>query len=122
MPLATLRPCRWPGCPALVERGYCAQHRPPAELAAPRRSAAIRGYGRRWREAARQFLREFPLCRCCEEHGQPAAATVVDHIVPHCGKAGLFWDRSNWQPLCKRCHDRKTASEDGGFGRLPKAA
>nr|WP_292832122.1 HNH endonuclease signature motif containing protein [Mesorhizobium sp.] len=29
----------------------------------------------------------------------------------------LFWDRSNWQPLCKPCHDRKTATSDGGFGR-----
>ncbi|WP_304879789.1 HNH endonuclease [uncultured Parasutterella sp.] len=28
----------------------------------------------------------------------------------------MFWDESNWQALCKRCHDRKTAAEDGGFG------
>jgi len=47
------------------------------------------------------------------------AAGVVDHIVPHKGDADLFWQRTNWQPLCKPCHDRKTATEDGGWGRLP---
>jgi 5-methylcytosine-specific restriction protein A len=28
----------------------------------------------------------------------------------------LFWDSSNWQPLCHECHSSKTAREDGGFG------
>jgi 5-methylcytosine-specific restriction protein A len=28
----------------------------------------------------------------------------------------LFWDQSNWQPLCHTCHSKKTAREDGGFG------
>lgn len=45
------------------------------------------------------------------------AATVVDHIIPHKGDQYLFWDRSNWQPLCKLCHDRKTATEDSQFTR-----
>lgn len=44
-------------------------------------------------------------------------ANVVDHIKPHRGDKVLFWDSANWQPLCKECHDRKTATEDGGFGR-----
>jgi 5-methylcytosine-specific restriction protein A len=43
-------------------------------------------------------------------------ATVVDHILPHRGDRVLFWDRSNWQALSKKCHDRKTAEHDGGFG------
>jgi 5-methylcytosine-specific restriction protein A len=47
---------------------------------------------------------------------EPAA--VVDHITPHGGDEALFWDRDNWQPLCKPCHDAKTAREDGGFGRV----
>jgi 5-methylcytosine-specific restriction protein A len=29
----------------------------------------------------------------------------------------LFWDSDNWQGLTKADHDRKTALEDGGFGR-----
>lgn len=40
------------------------------------------------------------------------AATVVDHIIPHRGDQKLFWDRSNWQALCKSCHDSKTMTED----------
>lgn len=39
-------------------------------------------------------------------------AEVVDHIVPHRGDEKLFWDESNWQALCKRCHDSKTMTED----------
>ncbi len=46
------------------------------------------------------------------------AATVVDHIVPHKGDQQLFWDTRNWQSMSKPCHDKKTAKEDGGFGRL----
>ena len=37
-------------------------------------------------------------------------ATVVDHIVPHRGDKKLFWDQSNWQPLCKEHHDKKTGN------------
>ena len=44
------------------------------------------------------------------------AATIVDHIVPHKGDLALFYDQTNWQSLCKRHHDIKTAAEDGGFG------
>lgn len=49
------------------------------------------------------------------------AAEVTDHIIPHRGGIDLFWNRDNWQSLCKRCHDRKTAMEDGGFGRRLKS-
>lgn len=29
----------------------------------------------------------------------------------------LFWDKvNNWMGLCKPCHSKKTATEDGGFG------
>jgi 5-methylcytosine-specific restriction protein A len=58
-----------------------------------------------------------PLCVTCQGEGRVEAATVVDHIIPHRGDQKLFWGRSNWQSLCKRHHDIKTASEDGGFGR-----
>lgn len=60
---------------------------------------------------------EHPLCVECLRHGKATPATDVDHIVPHKGNKRLFWDRSNWQPLCHECHSRKTVLEDGGFGR-----
>jgi 5-methylcytosine-specific restriction protein A len=56
------------------------------------------------------FLDDHPFCVRCGVFAQ-----VVDHVVPHRGDMGLFWDETNWAPMCKRCHDRKTASEDGRF-------
>lgn len=76
----------------------------------------MRGYGSRWQRVRRGFLAAHPLCAACAAEGAVREATVVDHIEPHKGDQGLFWDRSNWQPLCKTHHDRKTAREDGGFG------
>lgn len=58
-----------------------------------------------------------PFCVECQREGSLEMATVVDHIVPHKGDMDLFWDSNNWQGLCKRHHDKKTATQDGGFGR-----
>ena len=44
-------------------------------------------------------------------------ATVTDHVTPHKGDETLFWDEDNHQSLCETCHDVKTVTEDGGFGR-----
>lgn len=82
-----------------------------------RASSSSRGYGYKWQQARASYLSRNPLCCECEKNGRTTLATVVDHVVAHKGNPGLFWDRKNWQPLCKPCHDRKTAREDGGFGR-----
>ena len=37
---------------------------------------------------------------------------LLDHIIPHRGDQKLFWDRSNWQPLCEHHHNVKTMTED----------
>jgi 5-methylcytosine-specific restriction protein A len=63
------------------------------------------------------FLQAHPLCALHERQGQVVAATVVDHIVAHKGIQALFWNQSNWQALCKPCHDSKTAKEDNSWGR-----
>ena len=39
------------------------------------------------------------------------AADEVDHLVPVDG-GGDFLDPANLQPLCRRCHHRKTAAEN----------
>ena len=76
------------------------------------RSADSRGYNRRWRKISKAFLKAHPLCVRCFAEGRYTKATVVDHIIPHRGDRELFWDRSNWQPLCKHHHDVKTMTED----------
>lgn len=123
MPRAAKRPCSKPGCGRLTEAGaYCDQHAGAAKAVAEaaRPSAAKRGYGRKWQAAREAFLADHPTCEMeCEAAGIVTPATVVDHIKPHKGDQKLFWSRSNWQAGCKPCHDRKTAREDGGFGRKP---
>ena len=70
-----------------------------------RGSARQRGYTRAWEKAREGHLRHEPLCRMCKQQGRVTAASVVDHIKPHKGDRRLFWDRSNWQSLCKPHHD-----------------
>ena len=107
MPRKPSRPCRHPGCPNLADSGvYCDEHR----VLYQRESAGERGYDSKWRTARQRYLRRFPLCAECLRKGKLSPATVVDHIIPHRGNERLFWDQGNWQPLCKRCHDRKTGS------------
>ena len=70
-----------------------------------------RGYTYAWQQARERFLRDHPLCAYCAP--RPVVASVVDHKVPHEGDQRLFWDESNWQPLCKPCHDSVKAKEEG---------
>jgi 5-methylcytosine-specific restriction protein A len=99
-------------------QGRCQAHQRQLQalIDSRRGSAASRGYDSRWRAARAAYLRAHPLCRECEAAGAIVAASVVDHIMAHKGDKALFWDSANWQPLCKPCHDRKTAREDGRWG------
>jgi 5-methylcytosine-specific restriction protein A len=79
-------------------------------------SSAARGYDYRWQKARARYLAEHPLCVMCEEDGKVTAAAVVDHVVPHRGDVRLFWDESNWQALCKKCHDGEKARQEAASG------
>lgn len=125
MPRRAPRPCARPGCRRYaVDAGFCTDHatQRKTEVNAERGSAASRGYGAKWRRERADYLRDNPLCVRCLDDEHVVAATVVDHIVPHKGDQKLFWRRSNWQALCKTCHDRKTATEDGGFANPVRLA
>lgn len=76
-----------------------------------RPSSSARGYDRQWYLASRIYRRQYPLCAECLRHGITSAAYCVDHIRPHKGNPQLFWDRANWQSLCEKCHNTKSASE-----------
>jgi len=79
-----------------------------------RKTSAQRGYGYKWQKAREDFLShpDNVMCVMCAKRGHVTVATVVDHIIPHKGDMKLFWSRSNWQPLCKPCHDRDKQSEE----------
>lgn len=67
---------------------------------------------KRWYNTARWhqlrlaiFLRDLFTCKKCGHLEGNTALLVCDHIVPHRGDELLFWDETNLQTLCKRCHD-----------------
>lgn len=60
---------------------------------------------KRWRTERLEHLRNEPFCRFCAEQGRMIPAAVIDHIKPWRGDLSLFWNRANWQSLCKTCHD-----------------
>jgi len=75
----------------------------------------VAAYGCKWQRARASFLRDHPLCAFHLARGAVVTAMVVDHKIPHRGDRKLFWDRKNWQSLCKPCHDGvKQALEKSG--------
>ena len=119
MPLSAPRPCNLPGCPRYAERrGYCVEHATERRrhADAERLSAPKRGYDRTWASARASYLRRNPLCTSDEHRGRAIPATVVDHVVPISEAPALRLVESNFRSLCKRCHDSRTA-RDQGFGR-----
>lgn len=90
------------------------RHCPPTPSRQARRALATNSAA--WLALRQQVLNREPLCRCCAARGVIRAATDVDHID---GDASNN-DDANLQPLCRRCHSRKTAREDGGFGNRKK--
>lgn len=114
MPQRPQSPCCEPGCHALTRNSRCPTHQSEYRKRsdANRPSAQARGYGarhQRWRKAV--LARDYYICRGCRrEAGKSAHA---DHIVPLAKGGG--WSLENGQCLCESCHNRKTATEDGGF-------
>lgn len=121
MPQSAPRPCGHVGCGKLVHgASRCEQHtkQQRKEYDSKRESSYKRGYDNRWRKMRKIHLSSNPLCVRCKAVGKVTMAGVVDHIIPHKGNKELFSDTTNWQSLCVRCHNVKTAREDGGgWGR-----
>jgi 5-methylcytosine-specific restriction protein A len=123
MPFAAKKPCATHGCSGLVASGsYCEACGGGRKKDRDRRTSTQRGYGARWQRASKAYLLAHPIAVDWfgEHDGRPQLAEVVDHRIPHRGDMVLFWDSDNWQGLTKADHDRKTAEEDGGFGRRCK--
>jgi len=85
-----------------------------------RLSPSKRGYGKRhqrWRQLV--LARDNWICQEHKRRGEIVAGSHADHIVP-LHRGGAPFDLANGQTLCSTCHARKTATEDGGFGRQPR--
>ena len=126
MPTAAMHVCAGAGCRVAVPHGErwcpsCAREY-QAQDRERRGRADERGYTHRWRRYRAAFLHAHPLCAECQRQGRTTAARVVDHVRPHRGDQQLFWDPANHEALCDytspwNCHGRKTAAQDGAFGR-----
>lgn len=77
-----------------------------------RPTSSARGYNGSWDKAKAEYLRAHRFCVRC---GAPAK--LVDHIEPHKGDKGKFWDRANWQALCTPCHSGPKQREERMRGR-----
>lgn len=120
MPWAAPRPCNHPGCPNLIrgKERFCPKHQREYdnEYNRQRGSSASRGYDARWQRYRKWFLKNHPYCVNYGECGN--MASTVDHIILPKGKHDpLFWDTNNHQAMCKSCHSRKTAKQDGRWGK-----
>lgn len=114
MPKRPLRPCSMPGCPELVTSGACPAHQRPG----PKKSGDPFYSSKPWRALRARRLRLSPFCSC----GCQRRADTVDHIKPRRLHPELELDLANTQSFYSRCHNRKTASQDGGFGNRTRTA
>lgn len=65
-----------------------------------------RYHSSRWTNESREFRRLNPLCVNCQKKGIIKASEVTDHVVPVSIHPN-FWDKTNWQALCKSCNIEK---------------
>ena len=117
MPRKSKRPCRYQGCPKLVDNdsGYCNEH---AKLVLRNYDRYLRSprhdkrYGYRWRKLRTRFLNSHPFCEQCRQQGRYTLATEVHHVKPLAD--GGTNELSNLMSLCRSCHAKLHRS-----GRAP---
>jgi 5-methylcytosine-specific restriction enzyme A len=91
---------RYPWQPAPGERR--------AQVEKQRGTSTQRGYDAAWRAVRKQFLAKNARCVHCG-----ALATEADHIQSIADRPDLRLNWSNLRALCKPCHSRRTATEQG---------
>lgn len=113
MPNLPLHKCNTTGCRNSTDKRYCKSCNSKKD----QHDSLYTTY--QWRKERAQFLKSHPFCMCANAQCAHDAtlgcldvsSAIVDHIIPRT-KGGATWDQSNWQRLCKRCHDRKTQQEN----------
>lgn len=117
-PMRPKKPCRFPGCPALTYDRFCPDHALVELTHVTSRKHTNPAFAmidswydsRDWRALKAEQLRRFPFCAACSREYNPVIATEVDHIRP-IRLGGRKRDFTNFQSLCKPCHDRKRQQE-----------
>lgn len=120
--IKALRPCKQPGCPELVERGYCPEHQPiVTEMNKQENIQNIRALDRKkskrevafynspaWRKTSKLYRVKHPLCERCVSRG---IYNQESELVHHKKELRDIWkDNGNplrWsylEGLCHNCH------------------
>lgn len=126
MPAKPKRPCAKPGCPKLVEAGYCAKHKQDDKK---QRAEAARHYdtylrdqksklfykSRAWKVARKRALAKANyLCQNCLKEYRITLADTVHHRVA----ISVDWSKrlqaSNLVSLCASCHHAVHARDGRG--------
>lgn len=75
----------------------------------------------RWTRLSAAYRKQHPYCESDRHLRLPDHLRPRSEIVDHIDGLGLdgprAYDWHNLQGLCRRCHARKTAQHDGGYGR-----
>jgi 5-methylcytosine-specific restriction protein A len=83
-----------------------------------------RGYDSQWEKAREAFIAHNPHCLGCKAIGIETRADAVDHVIPHGGVQSLFWDPTNWQPVCHWHHNSIKAKLENDWlaGKIKREA
>ncbi len=82
--------------------------------------------GPRYVRERKNYMAAHPLCAECQRHGIVKKSAELDHIIPVHKAPQRFYDKTNWQALCRDCHILKSMNEfrdrqeDGTDERLLK--
>ena len=110
------RPCASPGCPELVDHGYCEAHAseaPVSQYDRAKRDDPLRmaTNSTRWLKLRAMVLRRDPVCKTCKDE----PSTDADHKIP-IRTGGAKWSLDNLQGVCHGCHSKKTRREEALYG------
>src|SRR5690242_8777483 len=112
MPARALRPCSKPNCGALGSGKYCAAHvdedqrRRMADDKARGAHPLRKLYGTpRWEATRLQVITRDPVCKLCGMRASQVAHHRERARIYAALDHELFFDISNLEGVCKRCHD-----------------
>ena len=108
MTLARYQSCAKPGCPNIVDKGLCPEHRRKARRETDKRTGRVRGS--KWSALRRRVLARDMLCQDGRVCNHKNTSVEVDHIIPLVD-GGHPTEMSNLQGICCACHRAKTGAE-----------
>lgn len=95
-------------CGKVSDRPTCKHH----GLQKRQTTITNQGYGWKWQQTRKEYIRDHPTCEDCEQKGIVRLADEVHHIIPMADCAALAHDPSNLAALCRQCHGRRHGGHD----------